>query len=177
MFRVTICYRLCIVGHKLHRFVNLFHHCCEQQGKCSHIIWLVAIFLQFDWFRIFDAPTYILQDTLTLFHLQFYHVPTIIFNFEVTLFSFETTVIVNASIQVVMFIRIHFSNLYMVINTINSNTIGYYCYHHHYFIVCALQLINNTLVCRFLEGKFSQLHVNSTPQDFLDAGPVDLPYQ
>ena len=34
----------------------------------------------------------------------------------------------------------------MLITQIHAHTIGYYCYCHHYFFVCALQVTNNTLV-------------------------------
>ena len=60
-------YRLCFVGHNLHSFIDSFHNRREQQGKCSHLIGLNTIFLQFDWINILDVLKFILQDTLTLF--------------------------------------------------------------------------------------------------------------
>ena len=67
MFHVTRFFCLFILGHKLHRFVDSFHYCREQRGKCNRHIWLIKIFLQCDWFHIFYALTFILQDTLTVY--------------------------------------------------------------------------------------------------------------
>ena len=80
-FMSWLFYFLCISGHELNRFINSFHHCREQWGKFSHFIQLNAVFLQFSWFSIFDAITIIVQDTLTFFIFQFYHIPTTIFTF------------------------------------------------------------------------------------------------
>ena len=44
MFHVTRFFYLFIVDHKVHHFIDSFHYCCEHQGKCSRLIWLVTIF-------------------------------------------------------------------------------------------------------------------------------------
>ena len=64
-------YSLCILGHKLKCFVDLSQHRCEQKGKCSFLNWLNKFFLQFNWFHIFNALTFILQCKLPLFSCHF----------------------------------------------------------------------------------------------------------
>ena len=91
-----------MLGPKLHFFVKLLHYRLEQQVKCGRLNWLNTIFLRFDWFNIFDALTFILQDKFTLFSLSMYSHSCNNFYFEVTLFVVETIIFKNAVSQVVV---------------------------------------------------------------------------
>ena len=64
------------------------------------------------------------------------------FYFEVTLFVVETTAVIIEVSQVVPFITIKTFRIINVNNTMYDYTIDVYCYHHHYFSVCALQFIS-----------------------------------
>ena len=79
-----------------------------------------------------------LNINLHCFIFRFYHIPTKSFNFEVTPFVVETSIIVNTVSQVVMFILILLYQFLHINTTIHDNTIGYYCYYCHYFSICEL---------------------------------------
>ena len=66
-FMSRVVYRFYIVDNKLHCFDNSFHRSCVQKVNCSHPIQLITIFLRCNLFHIFDALTFMLQETLTVF--------------------------------------------------------------------------------------------------------------
>ena len=51
-------------------------------------------------------------------------------------------IVIITAIQDVLLIRIQFLFLYMLITTMHSYTIDYYCFLRRYFTVCALQFIS-----------------------------------
>ena len=71
MFLSTLFYYLWITGHKFHCFSNSSEHLREQLGGSSYFIWLDTIVVWFNFFHIFYAFTFILQDTLTLYSYSF----------------------------------------------------------------------------------------------------------
>ena len=95
--------------------INPIHHCClvyslhyhrKQWGKCSCIIVLNTIFFWLDWFYIFDALAFILQEKLTVFLFKTLLPSCYNFYFETTIFVVEKIVVVNKASQAVMFVQI-----------------------------------------------------------------------
>ena len=112
-------YHFYIVGHKLNCFVHLFHNHCEQQGWFSHLVWLNKNFLLVYIFHIFDALTFILQDTLTLFYFSILSHSYSFFNLEFIIFVVETIAVVNVVSQIVLFMlmgRFRTKSIYAIHN-------------------------------------------------------------
>ena len=67
-----------------------------------------------------------------------------LYNFysEVTLFAVETIFVVIDISQIVPFILIQLLQIRLVNTTMHDYTINSYCCLHHYFTVCALQVIS-----------------------------------
>ena len=133
-------------SYKTHRLVDSIQYNREQQGKCSRLFILNTIYYNFtDSIFSMQSHSYF-KKHLKYNNFQFDHIPTTISNFKVTLFLVETIVFVRMASRVFMFIPMHFFDMNMLITTMNAHRIGYYCYCHHQFTVCALQLINNASV-------------------------------
>ena len=65
---------------------------------------------------------------------------------EVTLFIVEIIIVVRTVSKVVMFIRIYLF-LFLHVDYYNAcSYYFYYCYHNHYFIVCALWFISSIVL-------------------------------
>ena len=103
---------------------------------------LNKIFLQFDSFHIFNALTFILQDTLIVLLFKSLSNFSYNFYFEVTLFVVKTIIAVNKLSQAVMFLRIQLFRIIHVNTVIHAHKIGSYCYPHNYCFVCTLPVIS-----------------------------------
>ena len=137
-------FRMYISGSKFNCFIDSIKLFWEQWGKSSCLFRMIFCCM----IRLIPNfwCTNIHTSSITSIIFIFYFITFLlqILPWKHTLRCWKI-VIVNEASESVMLIWIFFLFFYILINTMHAHKIDYYCFCHHYFTVCALQVISFTV--------------------------------
>ena len=136
---------MCIAGYKFYCFIDSIYHCQEQQRRSSCLFRMIYVFARFDSLHILTYSHLYFITNIFYLHSLFYQFPNTIFTLKSHSSLLKIVILIDGS-QFSLFKLIQ-SFLIVHVNTpMHEYTINYYCYLHHYFTVCEVQVISVSLI-------------------------------